>query len=109
MDASLKHSLECDDRFGQLKNRRSGTPLTRSNTMKYIAWTVLHLGLWGLMLVSAAGIGRGLLRRHSFASAVERVVFTIALGLGSVALIVFLLGLLGLMYRWLLVGLTIPW
>jgi hypothetical protein len=95
--------------FRPVKESTSGTPLTKSNTMKYIAWTVVHLGLWGLMLVSAAGIGRVLLRRHSFASAVERVVFTIALGLGSVALIVFLLGLLGLMYRWLLVGLTIPW
>ncbi len=79
------------------------------NIMKYVAWTVVHLGYWSVMLLSAAGLGRALLRRHSFASTVERVVFTIGLGLGSAAIIIFLLGLAGWMYRWLLIGVTIPW
>jgi Dolichyl-phosphate-mannose-protein mannosyltransferase len=77
--------------------------------MEYVTWAVVHLGLWSLMLLSAFGIGRVLLRKHSFDSTVERIVFTTALGLGSAAFIIFLLGLAGLMYRGLLIGITIPW
>jgi len=76
--------------------------------MEYVVWAVIHLGLWGLLLLSAAGIGELLLRRHTFDSTVERVVFTTALGLGSSAVIIFLLGLAGLMYRGVLIGFTIP-
>jgi len=77
--------------------------------MEYVAWAIVHLGLWGLILLAAAGIGRLLLRRHIFDSTVEQVVFTLALGLGTSAVIIFLLGLTRLMYSGVFIGLTIPW
>jgi len=49
---------------------------------KYIAWGVSHLGLWSLMLLSAFGAGGVFLRRFQFHSPAERLVFTLALGMG---------------------------
>lgn len=75
--------------------------------MEYVAWALTHLALLGLMLLSAAGIGQALLRRHRFDSTVERLVFVTAIGLGSMAVIIFMLGLVGLMNRSVIIAITI--
>lgn len=79
----------------------------RIEGMEYVAWALTHLALLGLMLLSAAGIGQALLRSHRFDSTVERLVFVTALGLGSMAVIIFVLGLVGLMNRSVIIGITI--
>src|SRR2546428_6403163 len=77
--------------------------------MEYIAWALIHFSLWALILLAAAGLGCVLLRRHKFDSSIERVVFTLALGLGISAVIIFLLGLARLMYSGVFIAITIPW
>src|SRR5215510_11127539 len=73
---------------------------------KYIAWGVSHLGLWSLMLLSAFGAGGVFLRRFQFHSPAERLVFTLALGMGLWALALFVLGLCGALYGGVIWGLT---
>lgn len=70
-------------------------------------WIVLHLGAWALMLLCAAGLGELFLRKHQFASGIERLVFTLALGLGLSALFIFGLGLARLLYPQIILGLTL--
>ena len=70
-------------------------------------WIATHLGALALMVLAATGLGQLLLRRHKFDSSVEQLVFTIALGLGTAASVIFGLGLAGLLYRKVLVALTI--
>jgi hypothetical protein len=77
--------------------------------MEHVAWTLVRLGLWGGILLAAAGIGHVLLRRNTFASTIEQAVFTLALGLGTSGVIIFLLGLAGLMYTGVFIAITIPW
>src|SRR5438034_11329346 len=72
-----------------------------------IAWVAIHLFTLGLMVLAAAGVGRLLLRRFTFASISERLVFTIATGMGAWALLIFALGLLHLLYKEILWGLTL--
>lgn len=72
-----------------------------------LIWIMTHLGSLGLLLLVAAGLGHLFLRRHRFHSALERGVFTTALGLSLCALVLFGLGLFGLLYRGVIVGLTI--
>ena len=79
------------------------------NVARYVVWTVVHLGLWAFILVAAAGIGRILLTRLRFNSLIERIVFTLAVGLGTAAFILFLLGVVRLAYRGVLIGITIAW
>ena len=67
--------------------------------VEYIKWTVTHLGAWLLMLLCAAGMGNLFVRRCRFRTLTERMVFTIAAGLGFCALLLFLLGLIGVLYR----------
>src|SRR5262245_24019029 len=74
---------------------------------KYIAWGVSHLGLWSLMLLSAFGAGGVFLRRFQFHNPAERLVFTLALGMGLWALALFVLGLCGALYVGVIWGLTI--
>ncbi|HKQ75551.1 MAG TPA: hypothetical protein VJ810_17770 [Blastocatellia bacterium] len=74
---------------------------------KYIAWSVSHLGIWSLMLLSAFGAGAIFLRKCQFHSLAERMVFTLALGLGLWALALFVLGLCGALYVGVIWGLTI--
>src|SRR6185369_5692068 len=74
---------------------------------EYISWAVTHLGAWCLILLAAYGVGRILLRRFQFDSLAERAAFTLTLGLGSWALLLFALGLVGLLYRAVILGLTI--
>jgi hypothetical protein len=73
----------------------------------YIGWAATHLGAWCLILLVSFGVGGTLLRRLRFASLAERVAFTLSLGLGSCALLLFALGLVGLLYEGVLLGLTI--
>lgn len=70
-------------------------------------WIATHLGAWALMVLAALGLGQFFLRRHEFDSLVERLVFTLALGLGIAAFVIFGLGLAGLLYQKVLVALTI--
>lgn len=74
---------------------------------EYIAWAVVHLGLWFLMLVVAFSLGRLLLRRIQFDSLAERVGFTLTAGFGVCALLLFALGLVGLLYEKVILGLTV--
>src|SRR5262245_44834249 len=74
---------------------------------KYIAWSVSHLGLWSLMLLSSFGAGAVFLRKCQFHSLAERMAFTLALGMGLWALALFVLGLSGALYVGAIWGLTI--
>lgn len=73
----------------------------------YIVWTISHLGAWGLMLLCAAGLGGLFLRRHPFDSFIERLSFSIALGLGLCSILLFFLALLGILYQPLIWVLTL--
>ena len=73
----------------------------------YLLWTIIHLGALGLMLLCAAGLGNLFLRKHPFHNLVERLVFITALGMGLCALVLFILGLLGLLYQSVIWVLTV--
>ena len=73
----------------------------------YLLWTIIHLGALGLMLLCAAGLGNLFLRKHRFHNLVERLVFITALGMGLCALVLFILGLLGLLYQSVIWVLTV--
>lgn len=72
----------------------------------YLPWAITHLGALGLMLLCAAGLGNLFLRKHRFQNLAERLVFITVLGLGLCALVLFILGLLGLLYRYFIQALT---
>src|SRR5437667_5864233 len=73
-------------RIGILYNSQTAEPvITRNQSMRfveYIKWTVTHLGAWLLMLLCAAGMGNLFLRKCRFRTLTERLVFTVAAGLG---------------------------
>lgn len=73
----------------------------------HIYWTITHVGGWLLILLTAGGLGHLILRRVRFHSGVERIVFTLAVGLGGCALFLFLLTLVGLLASWFILALTI--
>lgn len=72
-----------------------------------IVWIILHLGCWSLMLLAAGGLGHIFLRKYQFNSFVERLVFSLSLGLGLWALLIFVLGISRLLYTNLIFGLTV--
>ncbi|HVS81005.1 MAG TPA: hypothetical protein VHE60_04665 [Pyrinomonadaceae bacterium] len=72
----------------------------------YSLFIVAHAGALGLILFASASLGRVFLRRYRFHSFVEQAVFTLALGLGLWALLFFCLGLLGILYREVILALT---
>src|SRR5712692_2446956 len=65
----------------------------------YLPWALAHFGALVLMLLCAAGLGNLFLRKCRFHNPVERFAFTIALGLGLCALLLFVLGVLGFLYQ----------
>lgn len=73
----------------------------------YVVWTIDHLFWWVLMLSAALGLGNTILGRARFESAIERVVFSTAVGLGLWGLGLFLLGLCGLLYQPAIIALTV--
>ncbi len=75
--------------------------------IEYIAEVVAHLFFLSSILLSAGGTGYILLRKQRFHSFLEKVIFSISLGLGLWALLLFVLGLLGWLYRDLIWSLTI--
>src|SRR2546426_12327696 len=75
--------------------------------INYLPWAIAHLGALALMLLCSAGLGNLLLRRCRFDNLIERIVFTTALGLGLCALLLFLLGTLGLLYQSVIWVLTV--
>src|SRR3989475_12907885 len=82
-------------------------PGRQKKMIDYLPWGIAHLGALGLMLLCAAGLGDLLLRKLRFHSLVERFVFTTALGFGLCALMLFLLGLLGILYQSVILILTV--
>lgn len=74
---------------------------------EYLSWAAEHLGAWCLILLASYGVGRILLRRTSFDSFAERFAFTLSLGLGTWALLLFALGLVRLLYPGVILGLTV--
>jgi hypothetical protein len=75
--------------------------------IEYLPWTIAHLGALALTLLCAAGLGNLFLRKSRFHNLVERMVFTVSLGLGFCALVLFILGLLGILYQLLIWILTV--
>lgn len=82
-------------------------PSTGKHLMDYVQWVSVHVAGWILILAASAGVGRLFLRKLSFDSRLERLVFTMAVGLGLCSLVLFGLGLFGLLYRSLILALTI--
>jgi len=74
---------------------------------EYLIWAVKHGVAWMLLLLSAAGVGSLALGKLRFHSLVERLVFTLTLGLGLSALALFALGLAGLLSRPVIWSLTL--
>jgi len=74
---------------------------------EYLPWAMIHLGALALMLLCAAGVGNLFLRQYPFQSRVERLLFTLALGLGVCSLVLFILGLLGILYQSVIRVLTV--
>lgn len=75
--------------------------------IEYAIWAIVHLGALGLMLLCAGGMGNLFLRKFHFQSRTERWVFTTATGLGLCAIVLFLIGLLRMLYPaviWTLTG-----
>src|SRR5947207_885213 len=68
---------------------------------------MIHLAALTLMLLCAAGFGNLFLRKYRFHDLVERLVFTVTLGLGLCALVLFILGLFSLLYQSLIWVLTV--
>src|SRR6266496_3500790 len=73
----------------------------------YVTWSITHLGALALILISAAGMGNLFARKFRFHNLVERLVFTVTLGLGLCAIVLFILGLLGILYKSLVWILTV--
>src|SRR5256885_5103516 len=73
----------------------------------YLRWAIIHLGALGLMLLCAASLGNLFLRKHRFQNLAERLVFITALGLGLCAVVLFILGLLGILYQSVIRVLTV--
>jgi len=73
----------------------------------YLPWAIVHLGALALILLCAAGLGNLVLRKHRFQNLVERLVFITTLGLGLCGLVLFLLGLLGILYQSVIWFLTV--
>lgn len=74
---------------------------------EYLIWTVTHLGAWCLILLTAYGVGRPLLRNMEWDSLAGRAAFTLTLGLGVCGLLLFALGFAGLIYERLILWLTV--
>ncbi|MFN0119222.1 MAG: hypothetical protein ACKV2V_01830 [Blastocatellia bacterium] len=69
-------------------------------------WILWHLGGMALMLAVCAGAGDLCLRRLRMATRLERAAFSLCAGAALWALLLFLLGLAGWLYRPLIVALT---
>src|SRR6266404_337508 len=67
--------------------------------IEYTIWAIVHLGALGLMLLCAGGMGNIFLRKCRFQNLAERIVFTTAAGLGICAMVLFVLGLLRILYQ----------
>lgn len=73
----------------------------------YLIWGMAHLFSLALMLICALGMGNLFLRKLRFQSRTERWVFTTAAGLGLCAIVLFLIGLLRLLYQPVIWTLTV--
>jgi 4-amino-4-deoxy-L-arabinose transferase-like glycosyltransferase len=72
--------------------------------MELIGFALAHFGMLLLLALSSYVLGRRLTRALPYASAMEAIVFSTGLGLGSIAYLVFLLGVLGWLYTPILVA-----
>ncbi|MEK6282010.1 MAG: hypothetical protein AABN95_16775 [Acidobacteriota bacterium] len=74
---------------------------------EYVLWAIIHLGAWLLMLLASFGAGNLFLRKLKFQSLIERLVFTVTLGLGLCSLALFVMGLIGILYPTVILVLTL--
>lgn len=75
-------------------------------SVEYASEILSHIFFLSSILLSAGGTGYFLLRKKDFHSALEKVVFSIVLGLGFWALFLFFLGISGFLYKPLILFLT---
>ncbi|MDX2043388.1 MAG: glycosyltransferase family 39 protein [Acidobacteriota bacterium] len=75
--------------------------------IKFAPWLASHLSVWLLMLWAAATLGDVCLRHVKFNSWLEKTIFRIALGLGLVSLLWFVLAISGVFYPRLIQMVTI--
>jgi 4-amino-4-deoxy-L-arabinose transferase-like glycosyltransferase len=71
--------------------------------MNSLSFLLLHYFAIGLMALVSYLLGRRLTRRVSYHSLLEEVSFSVAIGLGFLAYLTMLLGLIGLLYSWLMI------
>jgi hypothetical protein len=71
--------------------------------MNELGFVLSHYSAAGLLALISYIVGRRLLLRFSFNSVLEQTSFSVALGLGLIAYLVFFLGLVGLLYRWFVI------
>jgi 4-amino-4-deoxy-L-arabinose transferase-like glycosyltransferase len=74
---------------------------------EYIFEIFSHLFFLSSILLSASGTGYILLRKQPFYSFLEKIIFSIVIGLGLWASFLFFLGLIGLLYKTLILILTL--
>ena len=74
--------------------------------MEYLVWTITHLGVWALILLASNTLGLAFLRKQHFHSSLEKHLFQISLGIGLWGLLLFILGLIGVLYTGVILTLT---
>jgi len=85
---------------------RTQKPFTVETFLAF-ADTLLNIALALFILLLGTAMGQRLLRSLSFASPGEGFIFTAGIGLGTLSLFTLGLGLLGLLYPWLLYALSL--
>lgn len=76
-------------------------------TIRMFVWVAAHLLSLCLLVAIAFTIGDLFLRRVPFASTIERAIIAIALGFGTASLALLCLGVAGLLYSQIILGLTV--
>lgn len=71
--------------------------------MNSLSFALLHYFAIGMIAVVSYLLGRRLTRRLSYHSLWEEISFSVAIGLGFIAYLTMLLGLIGLLYSWLMI------
>ena len=71
--------------------------------MNSLSFALLHYFAIGLIALVSYLLGRRLTRRVSYHSLLEEISFSVAIGLGLIAYLTMILGLIGLLYFWLII------
>ncbi len=75
--------------------------------MNSLSFALMHYFAIGLIALVSYLLGRRLTRRVGYHSLLEEMSFSIAIGLGFLAYLTMLLGLIGLLYSWLMIVLLL--